>query len=320
MKIKLLLLMFILTISTTFCYSQVRIGKFGVTTYKHANTKKAILDKLMAKPITFVLPNNYSLEDYDKIIKSAWNITAYKVIHKDSFNESNSKAGDVYAQFYNLGVTKRTSRGMNVDYGYSLIDFKVFEKKVKGKKGKEIWRFNRLATIYFTQDIELRKQSGAYNDEIKGDLLNFRLGYLKNFIQFTNTSLKNNISQDLYDDYQQPMLSALKKKTLYIDNTFIYAYNAVKFTRKEDPKIEDIMKDYSFDYEVMAYDQIEEKILNTEESDFYYLMYNQINSNKIITVINGKTGDVVYQDHTLMSFNIKSKDLKKLNKAIQKAK
>ncbi len=37
------------------------------------------------------------------------------------------------------------------------------------------------------------------------------------------------------------------------------------------------------------------------EFDFYYLMYNQINSNKIINIVNGKTGDVIYQEHTTVS-------------------
>lgn len=70
----------------------------------------------------------------------------------------------------------------------------------------------------------------------------------------------------------------------------------------------------------MDYEEIEKMILNGQSTDFYYLMYNQVNSNKIITVINGKTGNIVYQNHSTMSYNIKPKDFKELDKQIKKAK
>ncbi|WP_139856836.1 hypothetical protein [Aequorivita sinensis] len=315
-------LLFTLTIiSTTFSYSQVRVGDFSFAMYKHKKLNKKTLNRFTTKTTKFVLPKFYSKSTFENILNEVWDVTPYELIMEDEFNESEVKVDDVLAQFMNIGITKSKSSGMTVDYGFHILDFHVVDKiKKKPKEGELKWYSSKIGTIYFTPDISLRQQAGAYSKELKGDLLNFRLGYLKNFLQFANNSIKNKVSTDLYEDYVKPELKNIKSNTIYIDRTFLYGYNAWTVTEKKSPEIEDLMKDFSFDYKIVEYEEIEKMILDNKTTDFYYLMYNQINSNKIITIINGNTGDIIYQQHSLMSFNIKSKDFKELDKKIKKVK
>ena len=321
MKFRTLLLTLIVILSTTFIHSQVRVGDFSFAMYKHKELNKKTLNRFTTKTTKFVLPKFYPKTAFEKILNEVWTVTPFDVIMEDKFIDSGVKVDDVLAQFMNIGVTRTTSSGMIVNYGFHILDFHVVNMiKKKTKEGELKWYSSKIGTIYFTPDINLRQQSGANSKELNGDLLNFRLGYLKNFLQFMNNSIKHKVSIDLYEDYVKSELKNIKSNTLYIDKNFIYGYNGWVIKQEKSPKIEDLMKNFSFEYKVVEYEEIEKKILANQPTDFYYLMYNQINSNKIITIINGNTGDIVYQQHSLMSYNLKSKDFKVLDKKIKKVK
>lgn len=56
-------------------------------------------------------------------------------------------------------------------------------------------------------------------------------------------------------------------------------------------------------------------ILNTK-TPFCYLLYSQVNSNKILNIINGITEEIIFLKHKKMSFTLKPKDLKQLSKTV----
>lgn len=320
MKSRTLLLTLIFSISF-FCHSQIRVGDFSFAMYKFKKLNKKSLNRFTSKTTKFILPKLYPKAAYEKILNDVWDVTPYNLVMEDEFNESDVKVDDALAQFINMGITKTRSSGMVVDYIFNILDFHVVDKIKKRPKEDELkWYSSKIGTIYFTPDIALRKQAGAHSRKLKGDLLNFRIGYFKNFLQFTNNSIKNNISINLYEDYVKPELKNIKNQTLYIDKIFLYGYNAWAVSEKKSPKIEDLMKNFSFDYKVIEYEELEKMILDNQSPNFYYLMCNQINSNKIITIINGKTSDIVYQQHSLVSYNITPKDFKELDKKIKKIK
>ncbi|UZO80350.1 hypothetical protein NBT05_15510 [Aquimarina sp. ERC-38] len=312
----------ILIILTTFSYSQARIGNFNLSAYKFNKLNKETIKKFTSKKTTFILPDLYSESEFNDIISEVWDVTPYQLVMQKDFNVSLINEEDGIGQFKNVGISKVKSNGTIINYSFHILDFHVvnsFRKKVK--KGKAAWSSSKIGTIYFTPDIELRKQAGAFSKDIKGELINFKLGYLKNLLQFVNNSIKNEISTNLYDNFVKPELKNLRKTTLYIDKKFLEnSYDPFLVSFKKPLKTEKMMKNYTYDYKVVEYKELENMILGSQKEDFYYLMYNQINSNKIITIINGKTGDIIYQKHTLVSYNIKPKDLKQLDKEIRKAK
>ncbi|WP_075343469.1 hypothetical protein [Tenacibaculum agarivorans] len=298
--------------------AQVRIGNFQYSKYKHKKLKKKSVKRFTDTKTIFILPDFISKEAYKKLLDEVWDITPYELINVSSFDTDIVKKDMGLARFKTMEIKKTTKSGMMVSYIYNFLDFHVVDKLKEWKK-KTIWYKSRVAAIYFTPDVNIRKQVEASSGEreLYGDLLNFRLGYLKNYLQLVNNSLKELKSVDIYDDFTSPELKNLKDKTLYIDSNLLYGYNPFTINTKKSPEIEKLTKNYSYNFEVIEYKDLEEKILS-EKEDFYYLMHNQINSNKIINIVNGRTGEIVYQKHTTISYNIKPKDFKKISSKIKK--
>lgn len=299
--------------------SQVRVGDFRMAMYKYDDLDAKTLKRFTAKTTKFILPDYYPKSSYEAILKEVWNVTPYEIIYGNDGDNAVIAKDDAVAQFVHLGVSKTMPSGTLSNSSFHVLDFHVVDKvKDKPKEGDLKWMSSKIASIYFTPDIQIRREASAYVKEIKGDLLNFRLGYLKNMLQQVNNAIKNKISFDLYENYTKPELKNLKKKVLYIDRNMIYGYNPWTFTEKQAKEIDELMKDYKFKYQLIEFNDLEKMIFDQDAEDFYYLMYNQINSDKIVTVINGKTGEIIYQDHTTVSFNLKPKDLKKLYEKILK--
>lgn len=316
-KSKILVIFFIFFLPKLII-SQVRVGDFIYSKYKFNKLNKKNLNRFTNTQTTFILPEFFPKESYKTLLNQVWDVTPFKILHRDDFTSDNIKSDDALAKFKSVEIEKTTKSGMVVSYVFNFLDFQVVDKVKEKKKGK-VWWSSRVGAIYFTPNIKIRQEiEGASGErEISGDLLNYRLGYLKNYLQLINKSLKNKTSIDIYDDFTSPDLKNIKNETLYIDSNFLYGYNPFTASEKKSPEIEKLAQNYPFEYEIIDYAKLEEKIFS-EKNDFYYLTYNQINANKIINIVNGKTGDIVYQEHTKVSYNIKSKDFKKIASKINK--
>ncbi|WP_445712286.1 hypothetical protein [Flavobacterium sp.] len=153
-------------------------------------------------------------------------------------------------------------------------------------------------------------------EDIKKQLYNYKLGFLKNYLQFIQKNLKANwYSCIIASEYDKEEMKKLSKTTLYIPDYIKIQYNGWTGEDKENEKPNDLFKDYDFEYEWISSKDLNKKIFSTKE-DFYYLMYTKINSTKIISIINGKTGDIIYTDFQSLSYQLKPKDLKKINRKI----
>ncbi|WP_103867095.1 hypothetical protein [Aquimarina sp. I32.4] len=309
------LLLFISTLGI----AQVRVGDFSYSSDKFKKLKEKDLKRFTNTETVFVLPAVFPKSSYEHILDQVWDITPYKVVYKDDFTANDLKVDDALASFEFIEIEETTQLGMEKSYSFIFLDFSIIDK-VKKKKKENVWWSSRVGAIYFTPDIKMRQQvvmPSAEEEVIVGNLINFKLGYLKNYLQLVNKSLKNKKSIDIYYDHVFPELKNLKDHTLYIDSSLLYGYNALFGLEKKNPELEKLMKEYPYKYEIVEYNTLEEKILNQKE-DFYYLMWNQVNYNKIINIVNGKNGNLIYQDHTKMSFNIKPKDFKKISSKINK--
>jgi hypothetical protein len=313
-----ILIILLLFLTPLLGLSQVRVGDFSYSKNKLKKLNEKNLKRFTNTQTTFVFPNFFPKSSYENILGQVWDVTPYKVIYEDDFTGGDLKIDDALARFQSVEIEETTRLGMIKTYSYTFLDFNVVDK-VKKKKKENTWSVSRVGAIYFTEGIKMRKQIAlpSFAEEVDMDLINFRLGYLKNYLQLINEKLKNKKSIDIYDDYTLPELKNLKNHILYIDSNLLYGFNAFFVREKKSPEIEKLMKDYPFKYEVVDYKMLEEKIFS-ENNDFYYLMYNQINYNKIINIVNGRTGNVVYQEYTTMSYNIKPKDLKKISSKITK--
>lgn len=307
----------------TIAVAQVRVGNFPVNG-KHSKLNKKVLAKFKNAPVTYFIFNddnaNYTKDDYEKLLKQVWTFTPYKIIENKEVNDT-FKEGTAYARFRNLFVYSQ-GRLTSATSSFHYLDFSVIKKitKDKMKKGKRIyeWKSDRVAAIYFTPDIPSRQQIVAGKDSITGDLMNYRMGYLKNYLQFVNSSLEKNESFDIFDDYvNKEKIGELKNKPLYFSKNFIYSYSGKKVAlAKKQITAEELFEDYEHEYKVIPDEEINRKILNNE--DFYYMVYHQNSFIKVLSIIDSKTGEVIYSRYKSLSFNLKPKDIKDISKKISK--
>lgn len=190
--------------------------------------------------------------------------------------------------------------------------------KIKKKKDGGIsWFEDFYGVVFFTTNVDARMDMVKMKDTVYGDLLDYRLGYIKNYVQQLNTGIRDSKSYNIYDDYvNEKHIKNLKEKKLFIPQNMIYGFNAFTGKAREKSSTE-LFEDYTYDYEVIDENELSDNILNNEEP-FYYLIYHQKNAHKMITIVEGTTGEIVYRKHTKLSYNIKPKDIRMLIKKINK--
>lgn len=303
-------------------HSQVRIGDFRIEQYGHGKISKSALSDFKNSKTYFVIDDKLGLnkDDFNSILKDTWTITPFEVVLKKErskyLNEGNS-----LVFFDSFRITKEKDFVQTSVHSFTVFDVFMPENIKKRKNGKYKYKRNRVAALYFTIDVSARKDVVNQEGVIKGDIFNYRKGYLKNAFQNINKGLNDKNNIDIYDDFtNKTKVNALKNKTLYFSDDLIYGYNAWTVGKQESITEEELFKDYKFDYKIVSDDDLNKMILDDSQEHFYYLLYSQINSNKILNIIDSKTGEIIFQEHKKMSFNLKSKDLKQLSNTISKAK
>ena len=155
-----------------------------------------------------------------------------------------------------------------------------------------------------------------YNKDV---FFNYKKGYLKNYFQKLNTLIDDEQTYWMYEEDYTPELKQLQTKKLYIPSYLTVKYNG--FTIEDMPNtnayIDELFNKYTFDYEVISDEELNDKIMQNEE--LYYLRYVRMNNERFIQIVNSKNGEIVYRNYlTGLSYNIKSKNIKQINDKIKK--
>ena len=313
---KILLLLFVIVSLFELC-AQSALGRIKLRPeYWHGLMNDESFEKLKGTKTFFVRPkqftNDYTVAEYIEILDQAWTVSPVTVIdEKDLF--SNIEVGNIIIRYKSVSVF--VGRG---NYVFNYFKFgQVSKKKVK-KDGNFKWWEDFFGIISFTADVEARLDMARTKDTIGGDLIDYRLGYLKNYLQQMNTGIKNSANHDFYDYTEdKAQLKKLKELKLYIPDNILYRFNAFTGKERERPS-EELLADYTYPFEVIDENELSTKILNAKEP-FYYLMYHQKNARKIITIVDGFSGEIIYRTSKNISYNLKPKDIKQINKAISKS-
>ena len=339
MKLKTLLLLLLITFQS---YSQVSVGARHIG--KERKFKKGILEKFKNSETIFVLSNIYDKEIYEEILKDSWDVTPYKIVSYDDYNFNDYLNGNyTIVKLSGYKLIKQMKSGSEVTYLYTYVDFKLYEgsviseklAKLSEKKRKKQWKKTldknsySLARFYvfpkdeFANTILNRGMDVIVNSFYSDDVLyNYKPGLLKNYFQKVNSLLKNEEVYWMYEeDYYLPELQNLTKKKLYIPSYMSISYNPWKIKDSDEnaETIQELFKDYDFDYEMIPDEELSNKIMNNEE--FYYARYVRMNTEKFLQVVNSKTGEIVYRNYIrgLLRYKMKAKDIRALNSKIKKA-
>lgn len=248
------------------------------------------------------------------------------------------------------------SRGQ-VNYNdYYYLNFWVIDKKYKPKNDWWDYRFTVAKSEFYLKTIGLGEEEfkmfkidletmvgtreSVFHIErqerypkvfdftdasFQNNYLNGMEGNLKNMLQFTNDEIKKQREKDFFDSSKnETALSQLKSKTLFIPNYWYGAPGTIlenvpqgdKYIAAHEKFLKDLKSAYPMASEIITRDELNTKIL-TAKDDFYYLNYIQSSADKIVSVVNGKTGEVIYSEVTKNSYRLKEKDIEKLAKQIK---
>lgn len=304
--------------------SQVCIGKADYFNENSKKNKPEEIESFKKSKTIFVFPNCYSKEQYNSILSDVWKVTNYEVVYVDEYKNNKDKyiqVGNSIAEFFNyintITYTRQSGSSRSVDYIFVKLELRYLQGVKEGKKGKKIWDSSFLSTVFFTPSIDLRDHTFEMNKENMNKVLNFKLGYLKNYLQSFNDKLSLNENFNCFDDFSiKEKVKELQTKKLFVSEDIKAKYNAFSMTEGEEREEGELLKDYKYDYELTSDENINQKIVNGD--DFYYLMYSQVNSKKILSIVNAKTGEIIYNTQNRTSYNIKAKDFKQISKAISK--
>lgn len=342
MKIKLFIVFVILLANT--CFSQISYISKSVG-LKQVNKKE--LEEFKKKEVVFVLPETYSLSQYEKILKESWDSTPYKVVHSEEFviedylNEKYS-----IATINSIDQVRSTNLGM-ISSVYICFDVLFLNhqnikqkrktsslKKWNKKKNEYLFKNSKLVARFYLFPISkylgalqygpgfgiLKKGLGFKIGKKDNVYRNYNLGFLKNYLQKVNSLIKIGEPYDMFDDGYLPELKNLTNQTLYVPKYLGVTFNPfiVRDKNKGDDKIVDLFKKYKYSYEIISEEEISNKILAGDE--FYYVRYARTNAEIFLQVVNSKTGEVVFRNYSAsVSYNLKTKEVTKISKKIKKS-
>lgn len=281
-------------------------------------------------------PNSEKSKEFAAIFKESWTFSKIECIKYSEIEKHISPTSSFLTiggyetsvqskTLYNNFGTKSSS-GINWSNTHIFMELwtcseKYFKNTKTDKEFKDKDKIQVARVELFTDFITLMRPNNLYQTEYDADghIRNWGTGILKNYCQLLTTLLNNNVEQKLYSEtYNKQELKNLNKEVLYVPDYVLTKFN--KFTGDETKKHDekDIFEDYSLNHKLLTINELSDKILNEKEA-FYYLVYIKSSTDKFVSVINSATGEMIYSVYTPASYNIKSDDLKDLQKKISKS-
>jgi len=309
---------FLSCLFTTLAFAQIRVGDFRLADSKFKKLDKKAVVAFKNQTTHFILPDKFTKAAYTQILDEVWNVTPYKITLSSEFDSETVQPGDALAQFLIYTVTKydKTAavKTYQAHYEWNVLDFHVVgELREKGKYIRD-WKSSKIGTIYFSEGLIAEDNKPSF----KSAIINLDLGYLKNYLAAMNSAIKTETSHNTLEDFQTKELAQLQGKTLYMDEYFGYDRRISTMGDKELSLRTDLVDIYDYNMQFIPHAELQNKILSSGSEEFYYLLVNLFGSNKVVTVINGKTGAIIFQSYKKVGRTITKKDIKELNKRIKK--
>ncbi len=255
--------------------------------------------------------------DYEAATATVANGTSNKYIYDASRSEYYH-----FLNFWTVKTGKKSSLGRDeVKLVRSECTLKITPKpEVFEPKGVVFWGF-KLPPNY--DSIKLADYS-ILDERASNYILNIKPGFIKNTVQYAVNLIKERRNVRLYKDYDNKGLEITSTDTLFVPNYWYGDEGAIstlhKLTNEKDAElkneINEILKAYPHPIKLISRDELSDRILSTGKKNLFYLNWLQSHNKKIISIVNGKNGEVIYSRNVGSAFTIKPKDLKLLGKAV----
>ena len=179
----------------------------------------------------------------------------------------------------------------------------------------------QVATLeLFTDFVTQTNPSSLYriDYDASGHIKNWGEGIVGNYVQALNANLiKGNELVLKTEINTKEALKKLSTEALYVPDYVLTKFNKSNGdeTKKQEEKA--LFDGYVSPYKVIAVKDLNAKIIS-DKTPFNYLLLINSGNEKFVTVTNSLTGEIIYSAISNGFGNLKSSDLKEIQKAIQK--
>ncbi|MFM6926646.1 MAG: hypothetical protein ACKOU7_14155 [Ferruginibacter sp.] len=221
-----------------------------------------------------------------------------------------------------------TSRSGDVNNDYFYLSLWTLDKNFEADKGLKPKNKRRIARaeLYLksigTGNIDF-SSSNIGSSGFQNEFCNGLPGYIKCIFQGISNNIANNKTVQLKKDIDaSPALANLKKDTLYVPNYWIGPGGTMLPDEPENSAngryIRKLLDSYSYPTRLIRRDELSNMILNATKP-VYYFNYVQSSADKMISVVNGQTGEVLYYNFNDKSYRPKPKNFKELSDLVEAA-
>ncbi|MEL6976519.1 MAG: hypothetical protein AAGL29_14150 [Bacteroidota bacterium] len=302
-------IVFFLTIATAIAQINVGNGRGAGNLWVGSHSQKTF-DKLKTTTTYFALPDVCNSSELKSVIASVWTFNKIEFVPSDAFRNNRKKYVSPENLLINLRDLEFTVSKDGLPAGffgkfYFLVS--TYKSVKETSKGEVKGDFLDISEIYLSKNL-------LYEEEGQTQYC-LNLGLIKNYFQLLNRKLSNSENLKMNDGIvDKETLATLKSKTLYLPWKLKEGLDEeqVEYQKK---LIEKTLSKYEFDYKIVSYSELGDRILNGE--DIYYVNETPFFRFYILSIANSKTGEIIYLNNK-GNFRIGPGEMKKINGLVSK--
>lgn len=269
-----------------------------------------------------------------KAIRQGWTVSSLEFVSPQQMSkflvpgnffltlEHNNTSFNFYRERVSAFGDVTNSRSQDINNDYFYLNFWVLDKSYDAEKGlkpknkRTVARAELYLKTIGTGVIDFSSNnigSGGFQSEFCNGLP----GYIKCIFQGVSNNIQNNITVRLKKDIDAtPALSNLKKDTLYVPN-YVYGQGGTMLPDESENSangryMTKLLENYHYPIRLIRRDELSNMILKATKP-LYYFNYIQSSADKMISVVNGQNGEVLYYNFNDKSYRPKPKNFKELS-------
>ncbi|EJF54226.1 hypothetical protein SapgrDRAFT_2568 [Saprospira grandis DSM 2844] len=244
---------------------------------------------------------------YRQLIEREWQLTPIKFVSYREYLQYKNKKGYAYLLFGDDKIKNASQRS-----SYVYLELWLWANAQK----KRMARMELYPDAQTSQDPSLIYD---YRFHTEGHIFNWSEGLLKNYLQQIQDHLQRGQKRSGFrPGPAKAELKALKTDTLFVPDYVLKEFNTY-WEAKGTQSAQELMAKYPYPYKILSNKELSKRILNCPEGKkIYYLLFVRSNSDKYVSVVEGKSGDILYSRLRPLQFNLRPKDLQRLAKKVSK--
>lgn len=280
------------------------------------------MDKFKQSTTYFILQErDYEQQaEFEQAIAKVWTVTPFKIIRPQEMG----KLTKTKSSFFFFGGFVTTRRGQSTTTQHPHLSYDLFMLSTN-KKGKT--EQNLLGKIMLHLDSKsmgsvLRYatlNSKTFSEKVtpylyqEATMPNWTSQMLGGYLKVINDGLTTGTLRSVFDEYtDKEGIKALRDQTLYIPDYVNTKFNMFTGAEKETESDEgDDNSSYAFGNKYLDAKEIATTAA-AQNKAYAYLSYIKSSTDKFVSVFDGQTGKLLYTAYTPVSYNFKSKDLKRI--------